>query len=57
MIALCYNTKWIGVLKDPEFFQHRKEERCARTFGTTNIDHPYIKVNNNRRKNIFDRLI
>ncbi len=57
MIALCYNKKLIAVLKDPEFFQHRKEERCARTFGTTDIGHPHIKVNNNRRKNIFDRSI
>ena len=34
----------MALLKQPEFFAHRKEERCARIFGTTNIDHPHIKV-------------
>ncbi|CAF2991036.1 unnamed protein product [Rotaria socialis] len=44
MIALCYNEKFIAIIKSPEFFEHRKEERCARTFGTTDIHHPYIKM-------------
>ncbi|UJR25566.1 hypothetical protein I4U23_006911 [Adineta vaga] len=43
-IALCYNKKLVALLKTPEFYQHRKEERCARVFGTTNIGHPYIKM-------------
>ena len=30
--------------RNPEFYPHRKEERCARQFGTTNPDHPCIKV-------------
>ena len=31
-------------LRNPEFYAHRKEERCARQFGTTNPDHPCVKV-------------
>lgn len=43
-IALCYNGNFVAVLKQPEFYEHRKEERCARVFGSTNVDHPHIKV-------------
>ncbi|CAF0733265.1 unnamed protein product [Adineta steineri] len=43
-IALCYKGKLVALLKKPEFYQHRKEERCARTFGTTDPEHPHIKV-------------
>jgi 3'-phosphoadenosine 5'-phosphosulfate synthase len=43
-IALCYQKKFIALLKKPEFYEHRKEERCARIFGTTNTEHPHIKV-------------
>lgn len=45
-IALCYDGKLVALLKDPEFYEHRKEERCARLFGTTNREHPCIKVMN-----------
>ena len=43
-IALTYNQTLVAILRLPEFYEHRKEERCARTFGTTHKDHPYIKV-------------
>lgn len=43
-IALSYNGKVYAILKTPEFFPHRKEERAARQFGTTNSNHPHIKV-------------
>ncbi|XP_065909974.1 bifunctional 3'-phosphoadenosine 5'-phosphosulfate synthase-like [Dysidea avara] len=43
-IALIYNGKRVAVLRDPEFFPHRKEERCCRQFGTCNQGHPYIKM-------------
>ena len=46
-IALVYNAKVVAILKEPELYEHRKEERCARMFGTTNVEHPHIKV---RRK-------
>ena len=43
-IALIYNDKRVAVIRNPEFFPHRKEERCSRQFGTSNQGHPYIKV-------------
>jgi ATP sulfurylase len=43
-IALCYMGKFVAVLKQPEIYAHRKEERCARVFGSTDIEHPHIKV-------------
>ena len=43
-ISLVYDGRPVAILRDPEFFQHRKEERCARQFGTTNPGHPYVKV-------------
>ena len=43
-ICLFYRGKPVALLKNPEFYAHRKEERCARQFGTTSPKHPYIKV-------------
>ncbi|XP_067927834.1 bifunctional 3'-phosphoadenosine 5'-phosphosulfate synthase-like [Watersipora subatra] len=43
-ITLKYEGKNIAIMRTPEFFEHRKEERCARQFGTTNGNHPYIKM-------------
>lgn len=43
-IALYYNQICYAILRKPEFYYHRKEERAARQFGTTNKDHPYIKM-------------
>lgn len=43
-IALKYNGKVVAILRDPEFYPHRKEERCARQFGTNHKGHPYIKM-------------
>ncbi|XP_065164607.1 bifunctional 3'-phosphoadenosine 5'-phosphosulfate synthase-like [Atheta coriaria] len=43
-IALCHRGTTYAILKDIEIYYHRKEERCARQFGTTNKDHPYIKL-------------
>lgn len=45
-ITLRYNGKAVAILREPEFYEHRKEERCARTFATTHPDHPYIKMIN-----------
>lgn len=42
--SLRYQGKPVAILRDPEFYPHRKEERCGRQFGTTNAGHPYIKV-------------
>ncbi|KAF5279491.1 hypothetical protein FQA39_LY05601 [Lamprigera yunnana] len=43
-IALYYNGSCYAILRRPEFYFHRKEERVARQFGTTSKDHPYIKM-------------
>ncbi|XP_028144521.1 bifunctional 3'-phosphoadenosine 5'-phosphosulfate synthase [Diabrotica virgifera virgifera] len=43
-IALLYNNECYAILRKPEFFYSRKEERAARQFGTTNKDHPYVKM-------------
>lgn len=43
-VALVYEGRRVAILRNPEFYQHRKEERCARQWGTTCKDHPYIKV-------------
>ncbi|XP_065568021.1 bifunctional 3'-phosphoadenosine 5'-phosphosulfate synthase-like isoform X1 [Artemia franciscana] len=42
--TLKYNGSPVAIMRMPEFFEHRKEERCARTFGTTNPGHPSIKM-------------
>jgi len=34
----------LAILRNPEFFPHRKEERCCRQWGTSNPGHPHIKV-------------
>lgn len=41
--ALRYEGKPIAIMRDPEIYEHRKEERCARQFGLTHDGHPYIK--------------
>lgn len=43
-LSLYYNNICYAILRKPEFYHHRKEERVARQFGTTNKDHPYIKL-------------
>lgn len=43
-IALEYQGSRVAILRNPEFYEHRKEERCARQWGTTCPQHPYIKV-------------
>ena len=43
-MTLCYEGKAVAILRHPEFYEHRKEERVARQFGTTSKNHPYIRV-------------
>lgn len=43
-IALKYNGKVYAVLRLPEFFPHRKEERSSRQFGTSCRGHPYVNM-------------
>ncbi|XP_033121335.1 bifunctional 3'-phosphoadenosine 5'-phosphosulfate synthase-like isoform X3 [Anneissia japonica] len=42
--ALAYEGKRLAILRTPEFYEHRKEERCCRQWGTNHPDHPYIKM-------------
>jgi 3'-phosphoadenosine 5'-phosphosulfate synthase len=42
--TLRFKDEIVAILRAPEFYVHRKEERCARQFGTTHPDHPYIKM-------------
>ena len=42
--TLTYQDRCIAIVRNPDFYEHRKEERCARQWGTTNPGHPYIKV-------------
>jgi len=42
--ALRYKGKCVAIIRDPEFYEHRKEERIARTWGMTNPGHPYAKM-------------
>lgn len=43
-LTLTYDEKPVAILRNPEFYFQRKEERCARQFGTCNPDHPYVKM-------------
>ncbi|KAJ8922452.1 hypothetical protein NQ315_004399 [Exocentrus adspersus] len=43
-IALYYKDICYAILRKPEFYYHRKEERVARQFGTTNKEHPTIRM-------------
>nr|XP_013803633.1 PREDICTED: bifunctional 3'-phosphoadenosine 5'-phosphosulfate synthase 2 [Apteryx mantelli mantelli] len=42
--TLTYKGRKIAILKNPEYFEHRKEERCARIWGTTCVKHPHVKM-------------
>lgn len=57
--TLQYEGNPVAIIRKPEFYEHRKEERCARQFGTTNADHPYIKVSSSSisSSNIIFKLI
>ncbi|KAK1793641.1 hypothetical protein P4O66_011434, partial [Electrophorus voltai] len=43
-MALVYQGEYIAILRNPEFFEHRKEERCSRQWGTAHLKHPYIQM-------------
>lgn len=43
-IVLTHGGRRVAILQDPEFYEHRKEERCSRVWGTTCAKHPHIKV-------------
>ncbi|CAD1480532.1 unnamed protein product, partial [Heterotrigona itama] len=43
-LALKYKDRAVAILRRPEFFAHRKEERCSRQFGTNDAGHPYVRM-------------
>ncbi|CAB4026247.1 bifunctional 3 -phosphoadenosine 5 -phosphosulfate synthase-like isoform X1 [Paramuricea clavata] len=43
-LNLTYNGKSIAILRDPEFYTHRKDERACRQWGVYTKEHPYIKM-------------
>ncbi|KAI2658563.1 Bifunctional 3'-phosphoadenosine 5'-phosphosulfate synthase 2 [Labeo rohita] len=42
--ALEFKGQKVAIMRNPEFYEHRKEERCARQWGTTCPQHPHIKM-------------
>lgn len=42
--VLTHGGQRVAILRDPEFYEHRKEERCSRVWGTMCAKHPHIKV-------------
>lgn len=43
-LALVHGNHTYAILRNPEFYAHRKEERVCRQFGTSHVNHPYIKM-------------
>lgn len=43
-ITLVYEGEPVAILRKPEFYFQRMEERCARQFGTTNDKQPYVRM-------------
>uniref|UniRef100_A0A0A1WK45 Bifunctional 3'-phosphoadenosine 5'-phosphosulfate synthase n=1 Tax=Zeugodacus cucurbitae TaxID=28588 RepID=A0A0A1WK45_ZEUCU len=43
-VALTYKGNPVAIMRKPEFYYQRKEERASRQFGTSNEEHPYIKI-------------
>jgi len=46
-ICLTYKGEKLAILRKPEVYKHRKEERCARTWGAYTTDHPHMKAHIN----------
>ncbi|KAJ8366142.1 hypothetical protein SKAU_G00149730 [Synaphobranchus kaupii] len=42
--ALEFKGRRVAILRNPEFYEHRKEERCSRQWGTSCPQHPHIKM-------------
>jgi len=42
--TITYQGRAKAIVRSPEYYAHRKEERCARQFGMYNQGHPYIKM-------------
>ncbi|KAK2086009.1 hypothetical protein P7K49_035434 [Saguinus oedipus] len=42
--TLMYEDHHVAILHNLEFYEHRKEEHCARRWGTTCTNHPHIRM-------------
>jgi len=42
--TLRYQGKPVAIMRNTEFYPHRKEERCCRQFGTSSSNHPTVKL-------------
>lgn len=54
--VLTHGGRRVAILQDPEFYEHRKEERCSHVWGTTCEKHPYIKVSGKTFRRAFFQL-
>eukprot|EP00117_Sycon_ciliatum_P038302 scpid93521/ scgid28488/ Bifunctional 3&apos; Sulfurylase kinase 2; Sulfate adenylyltransferase; ATP-sulfurylase; Sulfate adenylate transferase; Adenylyl-sulfate kinase; 3&apos; APS kinase; Adenosine-5&apos; Adenylylsulfate 3&apos len=43
-VLLVHDEKPIAILRDPEVYAHRQEERMCRQWGTACRSHPYVKM-------------
>ncbi|CAB0011469.1 unnamed protein product [Nesidiocoris tenuis] len=43
-VTLVYEGRPVAILRSPQFYVHRKEERACRQFGSCHPDHPHIKM-------------
>ncbi|KPJ10213.1 Bifunctional 3'-phosphoadenosine 5'-phosphosulfate synthase [Papilio machaon] len=43
-LALVHGGRCVAILRSPEFYPHRKQERCCRQYGIYHTGHPYIKM-------------
>ncbi|XP_011504240.1 PREDICTED: bifunctional 3'-phosphoadenosine 5'-phosphosulfate synthase 2 [Ceratosolen solmsi marchali] len=43
-ISLKHNGTILAILRRPEFYYHRKEERCCWQFGTNDLGHPSVRM-------------
>jgi len=43
-VTLAFHGRSVAIVRRPQFYEHRKEERCSRQFGSSNTAHPHIKV-------------
>lgn len=58
-VALYYDDVCYAIIRQPEIYYQRKEERVARQFGTTNKNHPYINVSQSKKKclRLFNKFL
>ncbi|KPJ03593.1 Bifunctional 3'-phosphoadenosine 5'-phosphosulfate synthase [Papilio xuthus] len=58
-LALVHAGRALAILRAPEFYPHRKQERCCRQFGIYHTGHPCIKASGwwGARLEVFERIM